>query len=162
MRIYKLFIIIVLLFSLLSCTNNEIILEDEEEIFIVEVKGKIKFPGIYRFNSEIYMYDLIKAAGGLLDNADDTNINYSEVINKSCVIVIPEKKKTNDNQESLININYASVNQLMSLPKIGEATAIRIIEYRETHGLFKKIEDIMNVPGIKESIYNQIKDKITV
>jgi len=61
-----------------------------------------------------------------------------------------------------ININTASAEELDTLPGIGRATAADIIEYREKHGKFKKIEDIMKVTGIKENKFNKIKDYITV
>ena len=61
-----------------------------------------------------------------------------------------------------IDINSASKSQLMSLPGIGEGKANAIIEYRKTNGHFKSIEEIKNVKGIGESIYQKIKDKIEV
>ncbi len=61
-----------------------------------------------------------------------------------------------------ININTAYKSQLMSLPGIGEGKADAIIEYRKTNGPFKSIEEIKNVKGIGESIYQKIKDKIEV
>ena len=50
----------------------------------------------------------------------------------------------------------------MTLPGIGEAKAEAIIEYRDAQGSFQTIEDIMNIPGIKEAVFSKIKDKITV
>ena len=61
-----------------------------------------------------------------------------------------------------ININTADINKLTELDGIGESKAKTIIEYRTTNGLFKNIEDIKNISGIGESLYNKIKDKITV
>ena len=62
----------------------------------------------------------------------------------------------------LININTASLEELMSLPYIGEAKARAIIEYRETYILFEKPEDLLNVSGIGEKILEKIIDYITV
>lgn len=61
-----------------------------------------------------------------------------------------------------ININRASIDELDTLPGIGKATARDIVKYRENNGGYKKIEDIMRVPGIKEKRFEQIKDFITV
>ena len=61
-----------------------------------------------------------------------------------------------------ININTAGPRLLESLPRIGPATAQRIIDYRQTHGPFKAIEDIQNVPGIGQATFNAIKDRITI
>lgn len=62
----------------------------------------------------------------------------------------------------LVNINTADAVELDTLPEIGPATASKIIAYREANGAFAKIEDIMNVSGIKEATFAKIKDYITV
>lgn len=72
-----------------------------------------------------------------------------------------EEKKTNLIQGK-ISINTASLEELMTLKGIGEAKAKKIIDYRNTNGYFEKIEDILNVSGIGESIFNKIKDNIEV
>ena len=64
--------------------------------------------------------------------------------------------------EKKININTASVAELQELPRIGEKVAQRIVDFRKTHGKFKRIEEIMKVQGIGEKIFQQIKDRITV
>lgn len=64
--------------------------------------------------------------------------------------------------ETKININTASSVELQKLPRIGEKVAQRIIDFRTKNGKFKRTEDIMKVSGIGESIFNQIKDQITV
>jgi comEA protein len=61
-----------------------------------------------------------------------------------------------------ININKAGAEELAKLPRIGPAIAKRIIEYREKNGNFRKIEDIMQVRGIGEKLFLQLKDLITV
>lgn len=75
-------------------------------------------------------------------------------------VVYEERAKTDTGGK--VNINTADINQLKTLPGIGEATAKDIIEYREKNGRFNKIEDIMKVPGIKEGRFNNIKDYIVV
>ncbi len=62
----------------------------------------------------------------------------------------------------MVNINTADVVELDTLPEIGPATAAKIIAYRETNGVFARIEDIMNVSGIKEATFAKIRDYITV
>lgn len=61
-----------------------------------------------------------------------------------------------------VNLNRAGKTELMTLPGVGEARADAIITWRETQGAFSKIEDIMKVSGIKEKLFEQICDKITV
>ncbi len=62
----------------------------------------------------------------------------------------------------IVNINTATLSQLTSLPNIGEGLAQRIIDYRTANGPFKAIEDIMNVEGIGQTRFDQMKDDITV
>ena len=72
------------------------------------------------------------------------------------------QKVDNSGNVSCININTADVGELDTLPGIGEATARDIIAFREKNGFFRKIEDIMKVPRIKQSRFNSIKDFITI
>ena len=65
-------------------------------------------------------------------------------------------------ENGLVNLNTADVSALMTLPGIGESRAKAIISYREQHGAFAKIEDIMKISGIKQAAFSKIKDKITV
>jgi competence protein ComEA len=63
---------------------------------------------------------------------------------------------------AVVNLNTASAAQLESLPGIGPKTALRIVEYREKNGSFKKIEELMNVKGIGEKSFLKLKSRITV
>lgn len=85
--------------------------------------------------------------------------NCPVVDNTTCLNKV-EKEVTNDN--SVININTATLDELMTLTGVGESKAKSIIEYRTNNGKFVNKEDIMNVSGIGESAYTKIKDNITV
>lgn len=61
-----------------------------------------------------------------------------------------------------VNLNTATASELMTLPGIGQTKADSILAYREKHGEFSSVEEIMNVDGIKEGVYNRIKDSIKV
>lgn len=153
----------------------------------VDVKGSVKKPGVYEFKENDRVIDAIKLAGGLTKNADTSNINLSKKLKSEMVIVINTKSElknknnltcdavctrevievnncieTENKTNNKININTADINKLTELDGIGESKAKTIIEYRTTNGLFKNIEDIKNISGIGESLYNKIKDKITV
>lgn len=110
-------------------------------------------------NEEITNFMTIKEEENQLAlECNESNYNLK---NNTCV---EEEKKEdkNGNKVSLISINSATVEELMTLPSIGESKAKNIISYRETNGLFSLIEDIKNVPGIGDNIYDQIKDYITI
>jgi competence protein ComEA len=61
-----------------------------------------------------------------------------------------------------VDLNRATLEQLVALPKIGPAVAQRVIEYREKSGGFKKVEDLLNVRGIGDKTFAQLRDRITV
>jgi len=84
--------------------------------------------------------------------------NNSNVENSGCIV---DNSSNNTGKNNLININVASLSELMTLTGIGESKAKSIIEYRKKTP-FKKIEDILNVEGIGESIYVNIKENITI
>lgn len=71
-------------------------------------------------------------------------------------------KQSSSSAAAKININTADVSGLIKLPRIGEKTAERIIQYRKKNGNFKRIQDVMKVKGIGEKTFNKFKDKITV
>ena len=85
--------------------------------------------------------------------------------NDACVdevVTFDNSNDTKENESSIININKASVSDLMKLSGIGESKAKNIIEYRDANGGFKDINDIKNVKGIGDSIFDKIKDHITI
>lgn len=89
----------------------------------------------------------------LSDNTSENSFNINNNIDDNNDI---------ESNNSMININLCSKEQLMTIPGIGETKAIKIIEYREENGKFNKIEDLMNVSGIGINIYEKIKEYIEV
>ena len=114
--------------------------------------------------------DVIELAGGLTSDSDTSNINLAKIIEDEMVININSVNDNSGNNygmnstnlSDLININTASLEQLMTLSGIGESKAKSIISYREENGNFKAIEDITKVSGIGQALYEKIKDYITV
>lgn len=86
------------------------------------------------------------------------------VVDNTTCLNSNSNKSSNDTKEqnSIININTATLDELTTLDGIGESKAKSIIEYRTKNGPFKNIQDIMNVSGIGESAYNKIKERIEV
>lgn len=164
----------------------------EEEIPIkkAEIKGKVKNPGVYEINDNDRVINLIEKAGGLLKEADTSLINLSKLLTDEMVVIIYSKEEIQKAREEkttyeiveipcdcpdtindacieekesskLININEATKEQLMSLPNIGESKADSIIEYRKNFK-FETIEQIKEISGIGDSLFEKIKDLITV
>ena len=100
----------------------------------------------------------------VIDSCKDSSIIETEQTSGTNSSTTSDNNVSQNTQtnNSLISINTATLEQLMSLSGIGESKAKSIIEYRQTVGYFTKIEDIMNVSGIGESVFNKIKDYITV
>ncbi|MCF7923825.1 MAG: SLBB domain-containing protein [Candidatus Izimaplasma sp.] len=140
-------------------------LEDEANKIYISIIGEVKNPGTYYVDDEINILEAINIAGGLTLKANLEMIDYNLSIDLGTVIVIPSLEKDiklPGETVGLININTANSEVLQTLNGIGIILAERIIEYRITHNGFNSIDEIMNVSGIKDSIYDQIKNDITV
>lgn len=148
-----------------------------EKSITVEIKGEVKKPDVYILKENSIVKDLIEEAGGLTENADISNINRAKQLQNHELVYILNKNEeasiqAGKNQvqssasatqsNSMININSATADELKSLNGIGDSKANSIIEYREKNGGFKSIDDIKNVDGIGEKMFEKIKDSLTV
>lgn len=152
--------------------NSSNISKNDDRIGVY-ISGEVKNTGVYYLKKDSRITDLINICGGLTEEADVSKINPAQKLNDSDKIIIPKKEEnlntqsiedTNEsdiNVQEKININTATKDELTSLNGIGESTANKIINYRNKNK-FKEIEDIMNVPGIGEAKFNNIKDYICV
>jgi len=159
-------LIFVFLFVFLTgCKSEEVMLPfievSNDGDILVDIKGAVAYPGVYIVSSNSLVKDVIEIAGGALSNADLEKVNLVKSITDKEMIIIPYKNSNVENS-SLININTASLNELMKLPRIGKAKAEQIINYRTSVGPFYTISDITKVKGISDAIYEQIKTYITV
>ncbi len=150
----------------------------------VYVCGAVLSPGVYEVGSDARIVDAIEMADGFSDDADRDYLNLAGMICDGMKIYVPTEKEVRDGYDEVpvavtttdtqnpnpagdsvnakININTADETELMKLNGVGKSRAGDIIEYRNTHGKFEKIEDIMLVPGIKDGMYGKIKDDIEV
>lgn len=148
--------------------------ESKEKIteILVHVDGAVNKPGLYKFSEGDRINQAIEKAGGIKEKADLSQINLASKLVDEMKIYVPiigekaitdnnvsAKKETNDNNSNKININKASVEELISLPSIGPSRAKDIIDYRES-GLFQNIEELKNIPGIGEKTFDKLKDKV--
>ncbi len=160
--------------------DNEDVEKDE---IIIHIIGEVKKEGIVSLKEGDRVIDAIKKAGGETKNADLSQVNLAYILSDGQKIYIPSKNEKIDtfvissNESDIgesgennnggssdikININTATESQLDTLPGIGPSTATKIIEYRNTNGKFKKIEDIKEVKGIGEAKYEDLKNYITI
>jgi|GEM_PF-493655 competence protein ComEA len=160
---------------------------DKIKVYVV---GCVRSPGIITIEKGALICDAVEKAGGLTEEADADNINMVYSLNENVMLYIKSKQDSSsigngavvygdsgpaakvtgggnnaavgDGRKALVNINTASIDELDTLPGIGEATARDIVAYREKYGGFSSIEDIMKVPRIKKNRFESIKDFITV
>ena len=123
----------------------------------VTVHGGVLRQGVISLDPYATIEDLLSKAG-LSENADLSSLNLETVLHDKDVLTIPTK--SNDIRINQISINTADLNGLLQIPKIGEKTAQAIIDYRNQHGLFQTLEDLMKVKGIGQAKFDFIKDKI--
>jgi competence protein ComEA len=143
---------------------------------LIDIKGAVFQPGVYKMKSGDRVIDAVEVAGGFLDDADTRKVNLASLLTDEMVIIVPRegdeeerevliKPENSSNADSAgekININSASEEELTALTGVGPAKAKAIIDYRTDHGLYKSIEEIMNVTGIGEKSFEKLKDEITV
>lgn len=144
-----------------------------EDTITVYVCGAVVQEGVYELPAGSRISDALLMAGGYDENALHGYVNLAERLEDGERIYFPDYQEleelgivpissTESSESGLVNINTADAEMLKTLPGIGDAKAADIIAYREEHGAFSSIEDIKNVSGIGESIYNRISSGITV
>lgn len=142
----------------------------KETTIYVHICGAVQKPGVYEVPENYRLYELLEAAGGATDEGCADALNLADILQDGQRIVIPTASEAETMQtmteyaasDGLVNINTASMQELMMLPGIGEAKAADIIQYREEYGEFQTINDIMKISGIKDALFQKIKDRITV
>ena len=168
--------------NVLEVVPTNTIEETEEKNIFVHIAGCVKKEGMLELSSNSRIADAIEKAGGLTQDADLSDINLAYILEDGMKIYIPNQNERQENNEitenipntatmqiqdtnkkqDVININTATQEELDTLPGIGPATAIKIIEYRKEKGKFKQKEEIKEVSGIGEAKYEKIKEYISV
>lgn len=148
--------------------------EDSTIDDVIKLSGGLKKDAITKnINLAKKVYDemviYVSSKGDIkkIDNCYKEVIDENPIASKDIYVndynnsSLDNNKEESDNLNSLININTASKDELLSISGLGESKVLAIIAYRENTP-FKTIEDIKNVSGIKDSLFNKIKDYITV
>lgn len=145
--------------TLNSCDNEEITEEKKQEYeIVVEIKGEVLFPDIYKLPEGARVSDLIAIAGGFTSTADDKNVNLAAKLEDGMIILI------NKNVDILnkVNINQATYDELMKLDGMTKTRANNIIKHREDNGLFNSINELLELKIITDEIFEKIKEFITI
>ena len=162
-----------------------------EHIFVY-VCGAVNTPGVYELEAGARLYEAIARAGGVREDGAEESINQAQAVSDGERLYIPTDEEVRQGLDAYllsgsaggdaaagsqsavpggpsgssaggkVNINTASREELKTLNGIGDTRAGSIVVYRESNGPFGSIEDLMKVEGIKEGVYNKLKDDITV
>jgi len=149
---------------------------------VVYITGEIRKPGVYALQEGSRLIDLVRVAGGFKDSADPTSIDLAVILKDGQNFNIPTADVTlspsdfpeliisqdglaNVNSQAIeepLNLNRATKSQLEDLPGIGPTLAQRILDYREEYGDFYDVQELTSVPGISESLMNELAAYLTV
>lgn len=164
----RIFLIIALLIFLVSCTPSTqppLTLNEKPKTtsyLTIEVRGEVINPGLYMVKQGTLLYEVIELCGGFTSSANIVELTLVSELTQNQTITIPSKTPNSDNQNHKINLNHASIDELMQIPGIGKAKAEAIVHYRNTKGSFRQIDEIMQVQGIGQALFNTIKTYITI
>ena len=137
----------------------------------VHILGAVAKPGLYELHDGDRAVDAIAAAGGFTAKADQQQLNLARLVSDGEQIYVPEigevpgpSSRSTDGTAAgaKVNLNTADQSTLETLPRVGPAMAARIIAWREANGRFSTIEDLMNITGIGEKTFADLKDLVTV
>ena len=131
----------------------------------VYVCGAVEREGVYRLPAGSRIYEAVEMAGGFREDAATAEVNQAEVLQDEARVYVPtfaEVVAGEAENDGKINLNKATKEELMTLPGVGASRAESIIQYRNENGGFKSIDEIMLISGIKDGLFEKIKDLIKV
>ncbi len=126
----------------------------QHDTITVTIDGQVEQPGSYQLPLYASLSDLLQLSI-TTEEADLSVLNPQMILKDHDHVIIPSLKQT-----TRISINTADVNTLCRLEGIGPSTAQKIIDYRNEHGLFQSLEELMNVKGIGQARFEKIRDQI--
>ena len=136
--------------------SGDVVVDSDANLYSVTITGAVKNPGTYSVSKGEKLSYLISLAGGLTEHADSSAYNLNTTLENGVTYYI----SYSSNEFEKVSINTGTIAHLDSLPGIGSVLANRIVSYRNSHGLFESIEEIQNVSGIGNALFEQIKDLI--
>ncbi|PEW02239.1 competence protein ComE [Bacillus cereus] len=142
--------------------------KEQKKIIIIDVKGAVSKEGVYEMKEGDRVKDAVQKAGGFLPEVDMKKVNLAQIVQDQMILYIPSKNESeqgiaiSSREEGKIQINKASKEQLEKITGIGSRKAESILKYREEHGPFQKIEDLLEIDGIGAKSLEKIKDQIII
>ncbi|MCP8616927.1 helix-hairpin-helix domain-containing protein [Salirhabdus salicampi] len=137
---------------------------------VIDIKGAVKKPGVYKLKSGARVVDAIEKAGGFTSEAEPLSVNLAEKVYDEMVIIVRSKEELelegrihiHSNEQDKVRLNRASISEIETLPGIGPAKAEAIFRYREEHGPFHSEQDLVNVSGIGKKTVERLRDFVII
>ncbi|MCX6404741.1 MAG: helix-hairpin-helix domain-containing protein [Actinobacteria bacterium] len=137
---------------------------------VIDVEGKVHFPGLRTLPSDARVADAIAAAGGTLHGVPKGTVNLAARLSDGQLLIVGQVAgagvasgdQGNSSQTNQISLNSATESDFESLPGVGPVLANRILTWRTQHGSFSSIEDLQNVPGIGPKVFANLSSYVTL
>jgi len=151
--------------------------EEQPKELVVDVKGEVKQPGVYRFSPEDRVAEAVRKAGGPKKKADMERVNLAQPLSDGMALYIPAEgeeipesigeatdagKSGESGDAPAIDVNTATLEELQELNGIGPSKAEAIISYREENGPFTSVDQLTEVSGIGEKTLEQLREQVKV
>ena len=138
----------------------------DASVITVHVSGEVADPGLVVIASGARVAEAVAAAGGTTRDADLERVNLAASLRDGQQVVIPsvlaDALSGEIADDGRVRINTATATQLEELPGVGPVLAGRIAAYREEHGPFVTVEDLLDVPGIGEGKLETLRDSVAL
>ncbi|WP_233192598.1 helix-hairpin-helix domain-containing protein [Sporosarcina sp. P2] len=150
----------------------ELVAEAVSVAILVDVKGAVKHPGLYSMQDGDRLLDAVDKAGGYTEAADTRLLNHAQRLQDESVIYVPiageeppvyeqpASSSSTDSSTAKVNINTANESDFQTLPGIGPAKAMAIVQYREEHGPFSQLDGMKSVSGIGDKTFEKLEPLI--
>lgn len=137
---------------------------------VIHVLGAVMAPGVYELRASSRVLDAIAAAGGFTADADRGSINLARLLTDAEQLRVPVIGElppdgagpSGVTASGLVDLNRADAATLETLPRVGPAMAARIIAWREAHGGFKSVQDLLDVSGVGQKTFDELAPLVTV
>jgi competence protein ComEA len=137
---------------------------------VVHVAGEVHSPGVFTLDAGARVNDALYLAGGATAYADLTRVNLAAVLSDEMQIIIPAEgeelpqaaARSGITADGRVNINHATAAELQTLSGIGQVRAQSIIDFRETHGSFASVDELIHISGIGATTLENLRPHVTV